>query len=84
LPVEDRVTSVPGVKAARVYGRANALVGAVVAVDVVADEGVDEAALKSAVRAACADLPRPWQPKSVQVVAELAMKEHKVVRGGEN
>jgi acyl-CoA synthetase (AMP-forming)/AMP-acid ligase II len=84
LPVEDRVTSVPGVKAARVYGRANALVGAVVAVDVVADEGVDEAALKSAVRAACADLPRPWQPKSVQVVAELAMKENKVVRGGEN
>ena len=82
LPVEDRVTAVPGVKAARVYGRANALVGAVVAVDVVAEDGVDESDLKAAVRSACADLPRPWQPRSVQVVAELAMKENKVLRGG--
>ena len=82
LPVEDRVTAVRGVKAARVYGRANALVGAVVAVDVVAEDGVDESDLKAAVRSACADLPRPWQPRSVQVVAELAMKENKVLRGG--
>ncbi|TCJ30167.1 class I adenylate-forming enzyme family protein [Nocardioides jejuensis] len=81
LPVEERVTAVPGVQAARVYGRANALVGAVVAIDVVADGSVDEAELKKAVRAACADLPRPWQPRSVQVVAELAMKENKVIRG---
>jgi acyl-coenzyme A synthetase/AMP-(fatty) acid ligase len=82
LPVEDRVTAVPGVRIARVYGRANALVGAVVAVDVVADDGVDEKELKAAIRTACADLPRPWQPRSIQVVAELAMKENKVVRGG--
>jgi acyl-coenzyme A synthetase/AMP-(fatty) acid ligase len=83
LPVEERVVAVPGVRAARVYGRANALVGAVVAVDVVPDEGVDESALRAAIRSACADLPRPWQPRSVQVVAELAMKENKVLRGGE-
>lgn len=82
LPVEERVTAVPGVKVARVYGRANALVGAVVAVDVVADEGVDEKALKTSIRDACSDLPRPWQPRSIQVVEELAMKENKVVRGG--
>lgn len=81
LPVEERVTAVPGVQAARVYGRANALVGAVVAIDVVGDGTVDEAELKKAVRAACADLPRPWQPRSVQVVSELAMKENKVIRG---
>lgn len=84
LPVEDRVTAVPGVKVARVYGRANALVGAVVAVDVVADAGVDERELKTAIREACADLPRPWQPRSIQVVEELAMKENKVLRGGAN
>ena len=82
LPVEDRVAAVPGVRAARVYGRENALVGAVVAVDVIAEDGIDESDLKAAVRAACADLPRPWQPKSVRVVAELAMKENKIVRGG--
>jgi acyl-coenzyme A synthetase/AMP-(fatty) acid ligase len=82
LPVEDRVVAVAGVKAARVYGRANALVGAVVAVDVVAEDGVEESTLKAAVRSACADLPGPWQPKSVKLVAELAMKENKVVRGG--
>lgn len=82
LPVEERVTAVPGVKVARVYGRANALVGAVVAVDVVADDGVEESVLKAAVRDACADLPSPWQPKSVKIVAELTMTENKVVRGG--
>jgi acyl-coenzyme A synthetase/AMP-(fatty) acid ligase len=82
LPVEDRVAAVPGVRAARVYGRENALVGAVVAVDVVPEDGTDESDLKAAVRAACADLPRPWQPKSVRVVAELAMKENKILRGG--
>ena len=82
LPVEDRVAAVPGVRAARVYGRENALVGAVVAVDIIAEDGTDESDLKAAVRAACADLPRPWQPKSVRVVDELAMKENKILRGG--
>ncbi|MEZ0579762.1 class I adenylate-forming enzyme family protein [Nocardioides sp. MH1] len=82
LPVEDRVTAVPGVQAARVYGRANALVGAVVAVDVVLGPGADDKAVKAAIRGACADLPRPWQPKSIVVVEELVMKENKVVRGG--
>jgi acyl-coenzyme A synthetase/AMP-(fatty) acid ligase len=82
LPVEERVLAVPGVQTARVYGRANALVGAVVAVDVVAELGADAKTLKAAVRKACADLPRPWQPRSVNVVEELTMKENKVVRGG--
>lgn len=81
LPVEERVATVPGVRAARVYGRPNALVGAVVAVDVVPEADVDEQELKTAVRAACADLPRPWQPKSVKVVEELATKQGKTLRG---
>ena len=82
LPVEDRITAVPGVKVARVYGRPNALVGAMVAVDVVARRRHRRARAQGAIRDACADLPRPWQPRSIQVVAELAMKENKVVRGG--
>lgn len=83
LPVEERVAAVPGVRAARVYGRANALVGAVVAVDVVADPGTDEAEIKRAVRQACADLPRPAQPRSVRIVEELEIKGGKTVRGNE-
>jgi acyl-coenzyme A synthetase/AMP-(fatty) acid ligase len=81
LPVEERVSSVPGVKIARVYGRPNPLVGAVVAIDVVADDGVDPTDLQARVRAACQDLPRPWQPRSVRVVEEMKIKEGKVVRG---
>ncbi|KRA38571.1 MULTISPECIES: class I adenylate-forming enzyme family protein [unclassified Nocardioides] len=83
LPVEERVSSVPGVKVVRAYGRTNALVGAVVAIDVVPDGTVDERALKESIRSACADLPRPWQPRSIQVVEETAMKGNKIVRGTE-
>lgn len=81
LPVEERLATVPGVRAARVYGRANPLVGAVVAVDVVAEPGVDAARLRSEVKAACADLPRPAQPRSVRVVEEIETKGGKTVRG---
>jgi acyl-CoA synthetase (AMP-forming)/AMP-acid ligase II len=81
LPLEERIAGVEGVRAVRVYGRPNPLVGAVVAVDVVPEGEVDEGALRDAVRAACADLPRPWQPRVVQIVAELAMIQGKIVRG---
>jgi acyl-CoA synthetase (AMP-forming)/AMP-acid ligase II len=81
LPVEDRVATAAGVRAARVYGRPNPLVGTVVAVDVVPDGTVEADALKAAVRAACADLPRPWQPRSVRVVEELETKGGKTIRG---
>jgi len=81
LPIEERIAGVPGARAARVYGRENALVGAVVAVDVVPEDGVDEKELKDAVRTACADLPRPWQPRLVRVVTELEVLHGKIVRG---
>jgi acyl-CoA synthetase (AMP-forming)/AMP-acid ligase II len=81
LPLEERIAGVPGVRGVRVYGRPNPLVGAVVAIDVVPEGDVDEGALRDAVRAACADLPRPWQPRVVQIVAELAMVQGKIVRG---
>lgn len=81
LPIEERIARVAGVRAVRVYGRPNPLVGAVVAADVVPEGEVDEGRLKDAVRSACTDLPRPWQPRVVQVVAELAMIQGKIVRG---
>lgn len=81
LPVEDCIAAVPGVKVSRVYGRANALVGAVVAVDVVPDGDPDEQELKAAIRQACQSLPRSWQPRSIRVVPDTTMKENKLVRG---
>ncbi len=81
LPLEERIAGVAGVKAVRVYGRPNPLVGAVVAADVVPEGDVDEAALKDAVRAVCAELPRPWQPRVVRVVEELTMVHGKIKRG---
>ena len=41
LPIEERVGAVPGVDMARVYGRPNAMTGAIVAVEVVAAPGAD-------------------------------------------
>ena len=85
LPVEDRISAVSGVKIARVYGRPNALVGHIVAADVVNDGSVDRQQLTAAVRAACADLPRPWQPQSVRILTEEefegALKGSKLMRG---
>ncbi|WP_377320853.1 class I adenylate-forming enzyme family protein [Pimelobacter simplex] len=75
LPIEERVAAVPGVQVARVHGRANPMVGAVVAVEVAltAEARADESAVKSAIRSACADLPRAWQPRSIKVVDEAVL-----------
>ncbi|MBM0124316.1 class I adenylate-forming enzyme family protein [Pimelobacter simplex] len=85
LPIEERVGAVPGVRLARVHGRSNPMVGAVVAVEVVLADDADESAVKSAIRTTCADLPRAWQPRSIKVVEEAelaaATKGGKMVRG---
>src|SRR5256885_203780 len=57
LPVEDRIGAVPGVDMARVFGRPNAMTGAIVAVEVVAAPGADTDQIAAQIRAACADLP---------------------------
>ncbi len=80
LPVEEIVGAVAGVKLAHVYSRPNPVTGQIVAVDVVADDGVDEVGLRSEIRAACAQLPPASQPRLIRVVAELAIRDHKVSR----
>lgn len=80
LPVEERIGAVPGVAVARVWGRPNAMTGAIVAVDVVAAPGADADELKAAVRAACADLPAAAQPRSIRIVDEITTKGSKIVR----
>lgn len=80
LPVEDRIADVPGVRMARVYGRPNALTGAVVAVEVVTEPGHDTDAIDAGIRGACAELPPASQPRSIRFVDAITTTDHKIVR----
>lgn len=82
LPVEERIVALDAVAAARVYGRANRLTGAIVAADVVPAGGrsVDLDALREQIRDAVADLPRAWQPRSVAFVEAIETRGGKTVR----
>jgi acyl-CoA synthetase (AMP-forming)/AMP-acid ligase II len=84
LPVEERIVGLASVDAARVYGRASKLTGSIVAVDVVplgGAEAADDEEIRRAVKAAMADLPRAWQPRSINFVDELETRGGKTVRG---
>jgi acyl-CoA synthetase (AMP-forming)/AMP-acid ligase II len=80
LPIEALVSAVDGVEMAHVYGRANALTGQLVVVDVVAAPGLDHGALETAIRTACSSLPRAAQPRRVSFVEQLGIRENKIVR----
>lgn len=80
LPVEDRVAAVPGVTGLRVYGRPNAVAGAIVAVEIVVEPGADPDDVVAAVRESCAELPGAAQPRSIKVVADIETKGDKVIR----
>jgi acyl-CoA synthetase (AMP-forming)/AMP-acid ligase II len=80
LPVEERVSRVPGVALARVHGRPNARTGAIVAVEVVLEPGADADEVRTAIRAACADLPPAARPRSVKVVDFLTTTGNKMIR----
>lgn len=83
IPVEERVSAIPGVQLVRAYGRPSALTGAIVAVDIVADDGRDQDELYHAVKAACADLPAASRPRSINFVETIQTVGNKVVRRGE-
>ncbi|KQY56930.1 AMP-binding protein [Nocardioides sp. Root140] len=80
LPVENAIIALPSVAAARVFGRANKLTGAIVAAEVVAVNGTDEEELRRQVKAAVADLPRAWHPRSITLVEAIATQGQKTVR----
>lgn len=80
LPIEERVGAVPGVDMARVYGRKNAVSGAIVAIEVVAAAGVDQKDLSASIRAACEDLPAAARPRSIRFVDAIATAGSKIVR----
>jgi acyl-CoA synthetase (AMP-forming)/AMP-acid ligase II len=84
LPVEDRITGLGSVAVARVFGRPSKLTGAIVAAEIVPAGGVDGAdvdGIRAQVRAAVADLPRAWRPRSVRFVDRIETRGGKTVRG---
>jgi acyl-CoA synthetase (AMP-forming)/AMP-acid ligase II len=80
LPIEERVAAVAGVDMARVYGRPNAMTGAIVAVEVVISPQADTADVDAAIRAACADLTPAARPRSIKFVDSVTMAGNKIVR----
>ncbi len=80
LPIEDRIGKVPGVDLVRVFGRANAMVGAIVAVEVVAAAGHDTEEIDKAIRAATADLPPAARPRSIRFVESMGTTGNKLTR----
>jgi acyl-coenzyme A synthetase/AMP-(fatty) acid ligase len=86
LPVEERISALPAVAAARVFGRANRLTGAIVAAEVVPMGGpaaADIDLLRDQIRDAVSDLPRAWQPRSVTFVESIRTRGDKTVRRAE-
>lgn len=80
LPIEERVSAVPGVDMARVHGRPNAMTGSIVALEVVPSPGADLVELKAALRAACADLPSAARPRSTRFVETIDTTGSKIIR----
>jgi acyl-CoA synthetase (AMP-forming)/AMP-acid ligase II len=89
LPVEERISAVPGVAMARVFGRPNRMTGAIVAVEVVAQKGPDGAevseeqleSIEEAIRRACEDLVAASRPRSIKFVDEIVTRGNKITRG---
>lgn len=80
LAVEEAVARVEDVAHVRVFGRKNAMVGAVVAVEVVARPGADPEAVDDRIRKACASLPPAYRPRSIRFVEEILTTGNKISR----
>ncbi len=81
-PIEDLACEVDGVQLAAAYGRANAITGHAVMLDLVAEPNTDRDALPERVRIACDRLPAASRPRRIRVVDALATRGDKLVRDG--
>jgi acyl-coenzyme A synthetase/AMP-(fatty) acid ligase len=80
LKVEELALSVPGVRAARVYGKPNPIAGQIVALDLEVDEGfAADQVIAEIRRTAQSGLSRYEQPRDIQV-ATLETRNEKIVR----
>ena len=74
LSVEEVILGVPGVQAARVFGRRNPILGALVAAEVVAERGRDVGALQEDILRACkSSLARFQVPAVVSFVEQFQL-----------
>ena len=80
LEVEGALSSLPGVKLVRVYGRDSPVVGQIVALDLVVDEGWEPQTVEAAVREACLSLPRHSRPLSINLFNTLDTNNFKLAR----
>lgn len=80
FPVEERISTIPGVAVVRVFGRKNAMVGAIVAVEVIPTPGHDTETIDAAIREACADLPPAARPRSIRFVESMSTTGNKISR----
>jgi acyl-coenzyme A synthetase/AMP-(fatty) acid ligase len=81
LKVEEVVLRVPGVAAARVYGRANPVTGQIVACEVeLADDAVEDEVRRAVQQACRRDLNRYEQPRQISVVSRIDRQNEKLVR----
>lgn len=82
LPIEDRISQLPGVALARVFGKSSALVGSIVAVDIVPAPGHESDEIESQIRRVCADLPPAARPRSIRFVESIDLIGNKLSRSG--
>ena len=80
FPIEDRISRVPGVALARAFGRPNAMVGSIVAVEVVLAPGHESDEVDAQIRAATADLPPASRPRSIRFVQNIDLTGNKISR----
>ena len=81
LPIEERVAKVTGVALAHAHGRPNALVGQVVALDVVLADGADAEFVDATIREEFAEDPAAHRPRSISFVDTLDVNAGKLYRG---
>ena len=82
VEVETVVQAVDGVRLARVHGQDNPVVGQIVAVEYVVENGSRADQVEEAMREACMELPRHSRPRSYTLVEELETSNFKLVRRG--
>lgn len=80
LEVENIITALPGVKIARVYGKANPVAGQIVAVDLIIMEGYSEQEVEDSVHESCLVTSRHARPRNINFVEEIETSNYKLKR----